>query len=326
MKRRELISFLALSLFLENPAAARQSGKLYRIGILATYSATENPEWGAAFKSGMRALGYLEGRDYTVEFRYAEGDLKRLEALAAELVALKVDVILAASTMSALEVHKRTQTIPIVTAASADPIKAGLAKSLARPGGNVTGLTGLGRELLPKRVELLRQLLPGIKRIAIIHNPDTPVDRMLVEEFQQGAKLLRIEAMFGAVRKSEDVDATYRELTRHKVQAVIASPTLVNPSLRASLIAQAAKHRIPGMYGSGDFVRAGGLISYSPKFTDQYRRAASYVDQILKGVHPGMLPIEQPTKFELLINLKTARALRIRVPQAILARADRVIE
>ena len=327
MKRRAFVAFLCSALAAwPLGLRAQQPRKVWRVGFLATYAPAENAEWSEAFKSGMRALGHAEGGDYAIEYRYAQGDMLRLEKLAAELVALKVDAIFAPNTVAALAAHKLTREIPIITATAADPVGAGLARSLPQPGGNVTGLTALGRELLPKRVELLRQILPSIRRVGFIYNPDVAPDLLLFKEFQAGAEKLGIAAVPAVVRKGEDVPAAYQAMVAKKVDAVIASSTLANVNLRASLVEHAARHRLLGMYGSGEFVQLGGLISYAPNYADQYRRAAGYIDKIMKGAKPGDLPIEQPTKFELVVNLKTARTLGIKIPQSVLLRADRVIE
>jgi putative ABC transport system substrate-binding protein len=305
---------------------AQPAGKIWRIGFISTYPRSENAEWSDAFKAGMRALGHAEGRDYSIEYRYAEGDLQRLPALVAELIALKVDLIHAASSVSAIAARKLTREIPIVIATAADPVASGMAASLARPGGNVTGLTALGSELLPKRLELMRQVLPAVRQVGIIHNPDSPIDLLLVKQFQSAAEKLEIKAVAVVLRHGDDVPAAFRGLVAKKVGAIMVSSTLVNVSLRASLVEQAAKNGLPGMYGSGEFVQLGGLMSYSPNYGDQYRRSAGYVDSILKGAKPGDLPIEQPTKFELVVNMKTAKALGVRIPNSVLLRADRVIE
>ena len=307
-------------------AFAQPAGKIWRIGFISTYPRSENADWSDAFKAGMRALGHAEGKDYSIDYRFAEGDLQRVPALVAELIALKVDLIHAASSVTAIVAHKLTRTIPIVIATAADPVASGMAASLARPGGNVTGLTALGSELLPKRLELIRQVVPAARQVGIIHNPDSPIDLLLLRQFQSGAQRLGIKAVAVVVRSGDDIPAAFRDLVAKKAGAIMVSSTLVNVSLRASILEQAARNRLPGMYGSGEFAELGGLMSYSPNYADQYRRSAGYVDSILKGAKPGDLPIEQPTKFELVINMKTAKALGVRIPNSVLLRADRVIE
>ena len=325
--RRKLVIALGASALAAPLASfAQQQGKVRRIGFLATYAPTANVEWRDSFKAGMRELGYVEGRDYAIVYRFAAGDPNRLSELAAELVTLKVDLIFAPSTVSALAAQKLTRDIPIVIATSGSPVQTGLAASLSRPGGNVTGLTALGAELLPKRLDLMRQILPAIRRVGYVYNPDLPADRANFKEFQSGVEKLGIKSVSVVVRKGGDIAAAFQILNREKAEAVLVSPTIVNVSLRESLIEHAAKYRLPGMYGSGDFVELGGLISYSPNYTDQYRRAATFVDKIFKGAKPADLPIEQPIKFELVINMKTAKALGIKIPDVILLRADKVIE
>lgn len=325
-RRQALVALCAASLAVPLRAFAQQRSKPRRIGFLATYASSANLEWRGAFKDGMRELGYLEDRDYLIEYRFAAGDGSRLQALAAELIAHGVDLIIAAATAAAIAAHGKSRKIPIVIVTAAVPIEAGLAKSLSRPGMNVTGLTGLGGELQPKRLELMRNILPQLQRVGDLHNPDVLVDRLLTVEFQSGAKKLGITIVPLVVRTGSDVDAAFVKLKQENAHALFVSPTVVNLSLRESLIEHAAKHRIPTMYGSAEFAEKGGLISYSANFVDQYRRAASYVDKIFKGANPAELPIEQPTKFDLVVNLRTAKALGLAIPQSILLRADRVIE
>lgn len=331
MQRRDFVGFVGAALGASLAAwpfalRAQQPAAIRRIGVLAPYAASENADWSAAFVAGLRALGYNEGRDYNMGYRYAQGDLKQLDKLAADLVALKPDVILAASTLSALAAQKHSRTIPIVTVSPVDPVAAGFARSLERPLGNVTGVTGHAPDLLVRRVELLRQVRPGTRRIALVYNPDSSVDALVAKEFQQNAKLLRIEAMYAYVKNAADAQGAFRELGRHKAQAVIVPAPVGDAALRASLVEEAERHGMLGMYGSRDFVQAGGLLSYAPDYAALFRRAASYADQILKGVRPGALSMERPKKFELYVNMKAARALRAKVPQALLSRADRVIE
>ncbi len=325
-RRQALIALGAASLSAPLRALAQQRSKPRRIGFLATYASSANPEFPGAFKNGMRELGYLEGRDYLIEYRFAAGDGSRLQGLAAELIALGVDLIVAPTTAAALATHDKSRKIPIVIVTAAVPIEAGLAKSLSRPGMNVTGLTGLGAELQPKRLELMRDILPQLQRVGEVHNPDVLIDRLLVREFQSGAQKFGITIVPVVVRTGSDIDAAFFKLKQEDVHALFVSPTVVNLSLRESLIDHAARHRIPVMYGSTEFVEKGGLISYSANVVDQYRRAAAYVDKIFKGANPAELPIEQPTKFELVVNTRTAKALGLAIPRSILLRADRVIE
>jgi putative ABC transport system substrate-binding protein len=325
-RRQALIGLAAASLSAPLRAFAQQRSKPRRIGFLATYASSANPEFPGAFKNGMRELGYLENRDYLMEYRFAAGDGSRLQGLAAELIGLGVDVIIAATTAAALAAQAKSRKVPIVIVTAAVPIEAGLAASLSRPGTNVTGLTGLGGELQPKRLELMRDILPQLQRVADVTNPDILTDRLLAREFQSGAQKLGITIVPVVVRTGGDIDAAFVKLKQENAHALFVSPTVVNLSLRESLIEHAARHRIPAMYGSAEFAEKGGLISYSANFVDQYRRAASYVDKIFKGANPAELPIEQPTKFDLVVNLRTAKALGLAIPRSILLRADRVIE
>jgi putative ABC transport system substrate-binding protein len=325
-RRKALIALCTASLLVPLQAFTQQRSKPRRIGFLATHASAANPEWRTAFKNGMRELGYLEDRDYLIEYRFAAGDGSRLQALAAELVALGVDLIVAPTTAAALAAHEKSRKIPIVIVTAAVPIEAGLAASLSRPGENVTGLTGLGGQLQPKRLELMRNILPQLQRVGDVNNPDVLVDRLLVVEFKSGAQKLGITIVPVVVRTGSDIDAAFVKLKQEDVHAVFVSPNVVNLSLRERLIEHAAKHRIPAMYGSTEFVEKGGLISYSANVIDQYRRAATYVVKIFKGANPAELPIEQPTKFELVVNTRTAKALGLAIPQSILLRADRVIE
>ena len=325
-RRQALIALCAASLSAPLQAFAQQRSKPRRIGFLATHASSANPQWRGAFNNGMRDLGYVEGRDYSIEYRFAAGDRIQLQALAGELVALDVEVIVAASTAAAIAVREKSRKIPTVIATAAVPIEAGLAASLSRPGTNVTGLTGLGGELMPKRLELMRDIVPGLRRVAVVHNPDVLVDRLLLREFQAGAQKLGVSFVPVVVRTRGDVDGAFARLKQEDAQAVLVSPTVANVSLLESMVEHAAKHRIPAMYGSAEFVERGGLMSYSANFVDQYRRAATYVDKILKGANPGELPIEQPTKFDLVVNTKTAKALGLVIPKSILLRADRIIE
>ena len=325
-RRQALIALCAASISVPLRAFAQQRSKPRRIGFLATYASSANPEWRNAFKNGMHELGYLEERDYLVEYRFAGGDGSRLQALAAELIALGVDLIVAPTTAAALAAHNKSRKIPIVIATAAVPIEAGLAKSLSRPGMNVTGLTGLGGALQPKRLELMRDILPQLQRVGDVHNPDVLVDRLLAVEFQSGGRKLGITIVPLVVRTRSDLDAAFARLKQENAHALFVSPTVANLSLRESLIEYAASNRIPAMYGSAEFAEKGGLISYSANFVDQYRRAAAYVDKIFKGANPAELPIEQPTKFDLVVNARTAKALGLAIPKSILLRADRIIE
>jgi len=264
-----------------------------------------------------------------IEYRDAEGKSERLPALAAELVALKVDVIFAGGTPQALAAKQATRTLPIVFATAADPVGSGLVTSLARPGGNVTGLSILAPALVGKRLELLTQALPGVSRVAVLWQPgghDERTDNDILKEAGVAARVLGVRLQFVEVRGPADFDRAFSDMTRARAGALTVLTGIMFLNERRRLVDLTAKNRLPAVYGGRDFVDAGGLLSYGPNLADLYRRAATYVDNILKGAKPGDLPVEQPTKFELVINLKTAKALGLTIPPSLLQRADQVIE
>jgi putative ABC transport system substrate-binding protein len=308
-------------------AEAQQAAKIARIGLLGN-----DPVGGAhlleAFRQGLRDLGYVEGRNVVIEYRWAEGKFERLPALTAELVELKVDVILATTVLTAVVAKQAIKTIPIVFFAAADPIRSGLVTSLARPGGNVTGLSVLSPELIGKRLELLKQAVPGIRRVAVLWEPDgggERTDKDMLKRAEVAGQALGVRPQYVEARGAADFDSAFSDMTRAHADAltVLPSPMFFNERRGVDL---AAKHRLPAGYPWREGADAGGLISYGPSIADLYRRAATYVDKILKGAKPGDLPIEQPTKFELMINLKTAKALGLTIPQSLLRQADQVIE
>jgi putative ABC transport system substrate-binding protein len=327
--RREFLGTLAGGLLAAPLAAeAQQAGKIARIGYLAPNRAA-SPHMPEAFRQGLRDLGYVEGRNVMIEYRSAEGKLERLPALAAELVALKVDVIVASSTVGALAAKQATTTIPIVFIAVGEPVTSGLVTSLARPGGHVTGLSNLGPELVGKCLELLTQAVPGVSRIAVLWNPGAMGERAqkdMLKEAEVAARALRVRLQVVEARGPDDIDMAFSDMTRARAGALTALTSTMFLSERRRLVDLAAKHRLPAAYPWREFVDAGGLMAYGPNLADLYRRAATYVDKILKGAKPGDLPVEQPTKFELVINLKTAKALGLTIPPSVLGRADEVIE
>jgi putative ABC transport system substrate-binding protein len=279
-----------------------------------------------AFRQGLIELGYVEGKNIVIEYRYAEGKLGRLTDLARDLVGLKLDVIVADPTPSVLAVQKASTTIPIVFVSVADPVASGLVVSLARPGGNITGLTILGPELSGKRLELLKEVLPNITRVAALWNSANPAQKPIWKAIQVAAQGLGLHVQSLEVRSSDDLDSAFEAALRERAQALIISPEpLINMQLRR-IVEFATKNRLPAMYAGPEVVEAGGLMSYAPNYTDQYRRAAIYVDKILKGANPADLPVEQPRKFELVINLKTAKQIGLTIPPNVLARADKVIK
>jgi putative ABC transport system substrate-binding protein len=326
--RRDFIGTLAGGLLTAPLAAeAQQAAKLPRIGFLGDSRATGPRR--EAFLQGLRDLGYVEGRNLVIEYRYAEGKPERFPALAAELVALKVDVIVAQNTLVALAAKQATRTLPIVFAAAADPVTSGLVTSLARPGGNVTGMSALIPELVGKCLEQLKQVVPGVSRVAVLWQPGALGERTekdILKEAEVAARALGVRPQFVEARAPADFDRAFADMTRARAGAltVWSTPMFVNE--RRRLVDLAAKSRLPAVYAQRDFVDAGGLMSYGPNGPDLFRRAATYVDKILKGAKPADLPVEQPTKFELVINLKTAKALGLTIPPPLLARADEVIQ
>jgi len=326
-RRRKLVIALgAGALAMPFGPFAQQPGKLWRIDFLLEAEQSYYVSLIDAFKVGMRELGYAEGRDYVIEQRSAESEFARLPALAAELLALKADVIVSSGTPSAVAARNATREIPILIAIVGDPVGSGLAASLRRPGGNVTGLTNLSTELYTKRLDLLRQISPGMRRVGYLYNPDNANDALGLRQFESDCGKLQFKSIRASVRKAEEIAAAFKTLQQDKAQGLIVSASSLNSVSRESIIEQAAKHRLPAIYGLNLFAESGGLLSYSANFADLYRRAAVYADKIFKGAKPGDLPIEQPLKFELVINLKTAKALGIKIADAVLLRADKVIE
>jgi ABC-type uncharacterized transport system substrate-binding protein len=310
-------------------AEAQPAAKIARIGYLANNMAA-NPHIHEAFRQGLRDLGYVEGRNVVIEYRDAEGKPERLPALAAELVALKVDVIVAAgSNQLALAAKQATRTLPIVFAAVSDPVAIGLVTSLARPGGNVTGASILAPELVGKRLELLTQAVPGISRVAVLWLPGALGERTekdMLKEADVAARALGVRLQFVEARVPADLDRAFSDMTRARAGALIVLPSHMFLREHRRLVDLAAKHRLPAVYTVKEYVDAGGLMGYGPNLADVFRRAAIYVDKILKGAKPADLPVEQPTKFDLVINLKTAKALGLTIPPALLGRADEVVQ
>ena len=310
-------------------AEAQQAAKVARIGYLATNLAGI-PHVHEAFRQGLRDLGYVEGRNLMIEYRSAEGKLERLPALAAELVALKVDVIVAAAgTPPALAAKQATRALPIVFIGAGDPVTSRLVTSLARPGGNVTGLSALSPELVGKWLELLTQAVPGVSRVAFLQQPGALGERTekdILKAAEVAARALGVRLQFVEARGPADIDRAYSDMTRARAGALTVLSTPMFSAERRRLLDLAAKNRLPTVYSFREYVDAGGLMSYGPNLADLFRRAATYVDRILKGTKPGDLPVEQPTKFDLVINLKTAKALGLTIPQSVLGRADEVIQ
>ncbi len=326
-RRLFFISILALGALAAPLAAdAQPPPKVPRIGILWASPISANAHLREAFRQGLRELGYVEGRNVALELRYAEGKLDRLPDLAAELVRLKVDVIVAANTPTALAAKQATRTIPIVMALSGDPVESGLVASLARPGGNVTGLSLMAPELGGKRLQLLKEVVPRASRVAVLSNPNNPFTGLMVRETEAAARVLGVQLQAREIRAPEDIDRAFQAAIRGRASALIVVDDGLVFTHRARIAALAAKSRLPAIYPFRESVEAGGLMSYATNFADSYRRAATYVDKILKGAKPADLPVEQPTRFELVINVKTANALGLTFPQSVLIRADQVIQ
>ena len=309
MRRREFIALVGGIVGAPLAAEAQQAAKVARIGYLSGNLAA-GPHLQEAFRRGLRDLGYVEGRNVVIEYRDAEGKFERLPALAAELVALKVDVILASAAPQALAAKQATTTLPIVFCAAPDPVETGLVTSLARPGGNVTGLSMLTPELVGKRLELLTQAVSGVSRVAVLWQPGVPgerTDKDMVKEAEAAARAMGVQPQFVEARGPADFDRAFSDMTTARAGALIVVGSSMFFNERRRLVDLAAKNRLPAVYPLREYVDAGGLLVYGPNLADLYRRAATYVDKILKGAKPADLPVEQPTKFELVINLKTAR-------------------
>ena len=309
-------------------AGAQQAGKVFRIGVLGSTPPT-TPEISrvvGAFPQGLRDLGYVEGRNLIIEWRWAEGRVERFPDFAVELVRLKVDVIVATQSSAALAAKNATRTIPIVTVLVADPVGIGLVASLARPGGNVTGLTSVAVELGPKQLELLREAVPKVSRVAVLSNPLNQFAPLQLREVEVAARVLGVQLQLLEARGPEQFDGAFAAMARERAGALLVLSDVLFFFHRTRIADLAAKSRLPAMYGFREHTEAGGLMSYGANISDLLRRAPTFVDKILKGAKPADLPVEQPTKFELVINLKTAKTLGLTIPQSILIRADKVIE
>ncbi|SRR6266404_577344 len=326
MRRREFITLVGgAAASMPFAARAQQPAKLPIVGLLVSGTPESHGKWFAAFVQRLRELGWIEGRTVAIEYRWAEGRSERYIEIAAEFVRLKVDVIVtsAAATVAA---KQATSVIPIVFAAYSDPVAAGLVKSLARPGGNVTGLTAQPTfDLAGKRLELLREVVPGFRRLSIMTNVSIPGPQTEKVELQAAASTLGLEATVLEIRRAEDISPAF-EAVKNRTDAlyVVSEPLMNSNRIKINTLALGA--RIPTIFGFREFVDAGGLMSYGPNFDDLFRRAADFVDQILRGAKPVDLPVQQPTKFDLIINLTTAKALGLKIPESFLLRADEVIE
>jgi putative ABC transport system substrate-binding protein len=323
--RRAFISGITLGL-LSPPLAleAQPAGKVYRIGMLERTSPAINAANLDAFRQGLRDLGYVEGKNFVIEYRSADGRDERFPGLAAELVRLKVDLIVTRGTPAALAAKHATGTIPVVITGLADPVGQGVVASLAHPGGNITGVSAIVTEIYAKRVELLRELVPRAARIAALLNMSSPALPPAWKEIETAARSLGIQPQLLDVRKPEDLGPAFAGAIRQRADALVVGQDTLTQANQRLIVDLAAKHRLPAVYASGEFIR--GLVIYGVNYPDHYRRAASFAERIFKGAQPGDLPVERPTKLELVINLKTAQALGLTIPPSLLQRADQVIE
>jgi putative tryptophan/tyrosine transport system substrate-binding protein len=326
MRRREFITVLGGAIAAWPLAArAQQSGKLPTIGFLGGSTASAQSEWTAAFVQRLRELGWIEGRTVAIEYRWAEGRTERFAEIAAEFVRLKVDVIVTQSTPSVLATKQATSVIPIVFASAGDPVGTGIVTSLARPGGNITGLSGQATDTAAKRLELLREVVPNLRRLAIMGNVGNPFNVLEMDEVQAAARTLGLEFVALEIRRGEDIVPAFETLKgRAEALYVAGDPLLITNQIRINSLALG--ERLPTMSIFRHFVAAGGLMSYGPNFPDLYRRAAVLADKILRGAKPAELPVEQPTKFDLVLNLTTAKVLGLTIPESFLLRADALIE
>jgi putative tryptophan/tyrosine transport system substrate-binding protein len=326
MKRREFITFLGSGAAAWPLAArAQQAGKLPTIGFLGASTRSAENQWIAAFVQRLRELGWIDGRTVAIEYRWAQGRSEDFAEIAAEFVRLKVDVVVTWGTASTIAAKQATSVIPVVTAAMGDPLGTGIVASLARPGGNVTGLSAVVTDLAGKRLEFLREVVRGLRRLTILFNVDAPASLLDMRAAQAAADTVGLQVATSAIRQSKDIAPTFDAL-KGPADAlyVCTDPVVFTNLVRINILAAAA--RVPTMHGRREYVEAGGLMSYGVNFPDLFRRAGDYVDKILRGAKPADLPVEQPTKFEFVINLTTAKALGLTIPESFLMRADEVIE
>jgi len=329
-KRRELVIALGASAIMAPLRSfAQQQAKIWRVGFLSQrhVDLADTDYYFGPFTRGMRELGYVEGKNLVIEWRSAEGKGERLPGLAIELANLKVDIIVGAGAPAVTATQKSGTTIPIVMVGVGDPVGIGLVKSLAHPGGNITGLSNITIDLGPKRLEMLLGVVPRLSRAAVLMNPDSATSHgKALEIIKAAAEKPRVTILPAEARTPQELETAFSMMIREKADALILLLDPFFQQQKNQIVQLAAKHRLPTAAAYGDYVEAGGLMSYGPRLADPFRRAAGYVDKILKGARPGDLPVEQPTKFELVINLKTAKALGLAIPQSLLLRADEVIQ
>ena len=327
IKNSKLAFVAAAFLFaLAANAQAQQPGKIPRIGFLSGNSLSLNATRIEAFRGGLRDLGYVEGKNILIEWRSADGNFDRLPALATELVNLKVDVIVAYGPTPIRIAKNATTTIPIVMGFEADPVGSGFVASLARPGGNITGLSSLAPDISGKQLGILKEIVPKLSRVAVLGNSGEQGNAQALKEMERSAGALKLHLQYLDILSPKDIETSLQSAAEKQAGAILVLAGPVMSAHRTEIINFAAKHRLPGMYYRSDYVESGGLMTYSASFPDLFRRAATYVDKILKGAKPADLPVEQPTKFEFVINLKTAKQIGLTIPPNVLARADRVIK
>ena len=325
MRRRDVISLLGGATAW--PLAARaQSGNFRRIGFMGNSTAELEANLVGPFRDGLRAFGYEEGRNIQIEYRWANGEYDQFPKLVAELLAAKVEVIVTAGTPAALAVKRATMSVPLVMVAVGDPVGTGIVPSLARPGGNITGLSSIALDLEGKRLELLRELVPTLTYVAVFWSPVNAFHASSLKQAHAAADALQIKILSLEVSKTEDLDGAFRTILKDKPEALLILADRIYLHDRQMMADFATKNRLPSISAYRELVMAGGLMSFGPSYEDMHRRAASYVDKILKGAKPGDLPVEQPTKFDLRVNLKTAKAIDLKIPESFLIRADEVIE
>lgn len=305
---------------------AQAPATIRRVGLLSPSSPSDATLWYQAFRQALRDLGWVEGKNISFEYRYAEGRQDRFSDLAADLVRLEVDVIVAFATTESLAAQKATRIIPIVMAAGGDPVAIGLVESLARPGGNVTGLSQMIAELGGTRLALLKEIVPKLSRVAVLWSPQSASSTLYWKDLQLPARQAGLQLHSMEVRTPDELDKAFEDATRARAEALVVTGAPVITANQKRIVDLAAKSRLPSISQTSEFADAGGLVAYGPDRVDLYRRAAAYVDKILRGAKPGDLPIEQPTKFELVLNLKTAKVLGVTIPPSVRFRADRVIE
>ncbi len=327
MRRREFITLIGGAAAAWPLAArAQQPAKVPRIGLLSPFTPSDTAPWHQAFLRGLSDLGWVDGKNIVIEYRYSDGKNERLPGLIADLVRLKVDLIVTAVTNDTLVAKNAAGGIPIVMAAAGDPVATGIVASLARPGGNVTGLSQMNPELTGKRLELLKEIAPNISSVAVLLNPDDPISVLGLNEIELSARKMKVEVHSLEIRNNRDLDKALQEAVKLRVDALAIMPNPVFVTNLKLIADSALANRLPSMFHLREFAKVGGLVSYGVDRNDLFRRAATFVDKILKGASPADLPIEQPTKFELTINLKTAKALGLTVPSKLLLTADEVIE